>query len=88
VGSIEPDFMKLRFMGKSNVHHVYVMVDVSDLEDVSSIKRRLEVVCIGIRGFFGIVISLVVPLFVFLTGINTHGIVSCFNGRTVVSDTA
>ncbi len=54
MSSIEPDFMKLGFMGKSNVHHVYVMIDVLDLKDVSSIKRRLEVVCIGIRDFLGL----------------------------------
>jgi hypothetical protein len=51
MGSIGPDFVKLCFIRKWDVKDVCVMIDSLDFEDVSSIKRRMEVVCIGILVF-------------------------------------
>ncbi len=48
MGSIVPNFVKLCFIRNWYGKDVYVMIDSLDFEDVSSIKRRLEMVCIGI----------------------------------------
>jgi hypothetical protein len=89
VGSIELGFMKLGFIGKADVSHVCVMINVSDFEDMSDFERRLELVCIGNRFWcFVTLISSVIALSVFLHRINTLGIVWFFNRINVVDDMA
>lgn len=52
MGNIEPDTMKLGFKGKADVNNVYAMIDVLNLEDVSSLKMRIKVIFLFAFTFF------------------------------------